>query len=653
MSEIDNLVKKLNKCREDYYNGSSIIDDEEFDFLERRLKSLDPNNSYFDQIGNKNSAGSIEIEHEIPMLSMQKVQTAEAAMKWMNDMSDILGAVKPIVEIDPKLDGISGKIVYDSDGKFKYGSTRGDGLVGQVIPFANMVEGVVPTFIPNCELRGEFIIPKKYKDKINGALRNIANGFMKRKEWSPEVDYVNFVVYDIHFYDNSKIFESRNDKMKFIKENVPEWYIDRFHMVEIYETSDIQSFYDKYISEYRDKWPYETDGIIMTIKGDQDVYDLIDSRYKISTFHRYNMALKPPANFAESKIKDIVSYTNRQKVSFVAIIDPVTLMDVRVSRATLDTWKNIKQNKIGIGTTVLVKRTNDVIPKIFKTYNDPKDNIKFIDLTHCPCCGTELVPYYDGDLMCPNEFGCKDIFKSKIEHLVNLTNVKNFGPVVIDFLVEEMYKEKLPLTFWSLFKCICQNPNGSYLYEQKIYDFYNGGKRPEIFRQAVSEFLDSLTELVLMGGFNIPNIGIQTLINNKITTLEKLKKYLEFLEKKPVLESDFDKSLYNWYKAGKCEDLINSVNWLKDWGYNLETISEDDSDKITYCISGEVEGFAHKKDFINYVNSKNPKLKFVDSVTTDTNYLVTSETKTSKALKAQKYGIPILTGSEFLKEFGI
>lgn len=72
MNEIDSLVERLNKYREDYYNGESSIDDEEFDFLERRLKSLDPNNDYFDQVGNRNSAGVIEIEHEIPMLSMQK-----------------------------------------------------------------------------------------------------------------------------------------------------------------------------------------------------------------------------------------------------------------------------------------------------------------------------------------------------------------------------------------------------------------------------------------------------------------------------------------------------------------------------------------------------------------------------------------------------
>lgn len=653
MNEIDSLVERLNKYREDYYNGESSIDDEEFDFLERRLKSLDPNNDYFDQVGNKNSAGVIEIEHEIPMLSMQKVQTIEDAQKWCEDIESIVGS-KIIIEIDPKLDGISGKIVYDSDGKFKYGCTRGDGLVGQIIPFADRVEGVSPKFIPNCELRGEFIIPKKYKSILNGALRNIGNGFMKRKEWSPEVDYMNFVIYDIHFYENPKEFTSRKDKIDFIKSNIPEWYSNRTHCVDIIETTDIKDIYEKYISSLRDKWDYETDGIIMTVKGNQDIYDLVDSKYKISTFHRYNMALKPPANYAQSKIIDIKSYTNRQKVSFVAVIDPITLMDVHVNRATLDTWKNIKVNNIGIGTTVLVKRTNDVIPKIFKTFNDPKDKIKFVDLTHCPSCGTELVPYYDGDLMCPNEMGCKDIFKSKIEHLINVVGIKNFGPVIISWLVDELYKDESikELSFYELFLRIIPDSKDHYIYENKVIEYYNGGKRPEIFKSAINELFNSLTELTLIGGFNIPNIGVQTLINNKITTLKALTEYIKVLDKKPILESDFDKCLYNWYKQGKYVDLEKSVNLIKSKGFTMESDTIDNQNSITFCISGEVEGFNNKKEFINYICNMNSDLKFVDSVTVDTKYLVSSETKTSKVLKAKKYNIPILTSSEFIKKFG-
>lgn len=129
--EIEELVNKLNECRESYYNkGISLISDEEFDFEEKRLRELDPQNPYFQQIGRKTSTRDIPVEHKIPMLSMQKVQTAEDAEAWIDSVA------KGDVWVDPKLDGISGKVVFNDEGLFDYASTRGDGMVGALIPFA-------------------------------------------------------------------------------------------------------------------------------------------------------------------------------------------------------------------------------------------------------------------------------------------------------------------------------------------------------------------------------------------------------------------------------------------------------------------------------------------------------------------------------------
>ena len=74
-------------------------------------------------------------------------------------------------------------------------------------------------------------------------------------------------------------------------------------------------------------------------------------------------------SFAESEITDIKIKVNRQKVSFVAELKPVQLLNVVVHNATLDNYTNMVKNKIGIGTTVLVKRSNDVIPKVYNFYN--------------------------------------------------------------------------------------------------------------------------------------------------------------------------------------------------------------------------------------------------------------------------------------------
>ena len=204
-NEIEKLVNKLNEYRYKYYNNYSEINDEEFDYYENKLRQLDPTNPYFEQVGAKLEKDDEEVEHVLPMLSMQKVQTSEAAEKWYNTLAKQFGK---IVWVDPKLDGISGKLVYDKNGDFVYASTRGDGLVGAKIKFADKMN-IPKKCIPNCELNGEFIINKKWQTHFNTSLRNMCSGILKRKEPSEDLKYISFVIYNIRTYDSSFAFSHR------------------------------------------------------------------------------------------------------------------------------------------------------------------------------------------------------------------------------------------------------------------------------------------------------------------------------------------------------------------------------------------------------------------------------------------------------------
>lgn len=636
---VKELVSKLNKLREEYYNGSSDINDEEFDYYERQLKSLDPNNDYFNQVGSEINYESEKVEHEIPMLSMQKVQTSEDAQKWVNNIG------VEYVWIDPKLDGISGKIVYDSLGNLKYVSTRGDGLTGALIQFGDKIESVPKKFLPNSELRGEFIIFKKHQPKFNGPLRNICSGILKRKNYTDEVKYISFVIYDIYKYDNTFEFTDRGDKIKRINDILLN-NGEKFNIIPCFKTNNVKEAYELYVNELRDKWEYETDGIIMTVDGDKSVYDSINSRYKITTFNRFNMAVKPPAQFAESEILDIVPSVNRRKISYVARIKPVQLLDAVVSNATLDNYQNIKKNNIGIGTTVLVKRSNDVIPKVYNFYNNPNKEIKSIDLTHCPICGSKLVPVYQ-DLMCANEFGCAGVYKSKIENIITSFEVKNIGEAIIDEITNILIKKYHSYSLYHFFKAFMPKRN-TYEVETEIVEYFNSGKRPEIFKTAIFSLFDKLTEPKLIGSFNIPYIGETSLISHKITSLDTLEKYILELGKKPLLKSAFDITIFNWWRNNDLgrNDLIQCIYILKPYFKDVKS-SED---KMTYCISGSVpEGYSNKQDFIDKVNSLTSEYVYVKDVTSSTNILVTCEQNTSKVIKAHKYGINVMNFDDFLK----
>ena len=641
---IAELKDYLLKCKEDYYNGTPTISDEQFDYYERKLKQMDPTNDYFNKIGAKTLTGEIKITHKIPMLSMQKEQTFEKVDDWFGNILNKFpnlnfNGQQPYLVVDPKLDGISGNIVFDKDGNLKYAATRGDGYEGSIIPFADKLKCVPKHFLGNCELRGEFIIKKIHRDKFKGPLRNNVSGLLKRLEYSPQCDLIDFVVYNCNPYDQDFEWLDRVDLMTTIKNYILD-YASSTDYVEPFITTNIQETYDEYVHNLRDFWDWETDGIIFTIGGPESNYKMIDSAYKITSCHRYNMALKPPALCAESKVIDIQGYTNRIKVSFVATIEPVQLMDIVCTHATLDNYSLMKEKKIGIGSTVLVKRANDVIPKITESFNKPEDNVKFIEFTHCPSCGTKLIRVYR-DLACPNEYGCEGIVASKIIKMLKSIGVKSIGPAVakkIAHILVEVDKDSSWTHFFDRLKT-----------DRFINELWTpGSKSAENYSKAIDFIFNNITEMQLLDGFNIPYTGAKELINHGIKSISDLLKYYEKIKNsKNVNLSSFDSIIFNWLNDCKhLQDIVHTNEILANYFVH----DSSDSGKQTYCISGEIPGFKHKSDLIKLLKEKRPDLVFVDSVTTETNYLISVETSTSKVLKAKRYNIPIVKIDELINQ---
>lgn len=651
MENVNKLVEKLMKYKEAYYNGNPLIPDEEFDFEERKLRKLDPNNEYFRKVGFKTGSRDIKVEHEVPMLSMQKVQTADDADKWIKEIYNVPGLVFPTLKygiwIDPKIDGISGKIVYDQNGNFKYASTRGDGKIGAIIPFGDKIKTVPKKFIANSELRGEFFISKRNKKYFEGPLRNSCAGLLKRKEFTDESSFIEFIIYDVHTYSKSNeiVFKDRLDKLNKIRQILDDNDITDYRIVPVEKTDDIYSMYDKYNKTLRNSWDFETDGLVMTVDGGQDNYNLINSKYIITSFNRFNMALKPPAECAESTITNIEVYVNRQKLSFVARLKPIYLNGVLVSAATLDNYTRLRENKIGIGSRVLVKRSNDVIPKIIESYNDEGSNIKIFSIDKCPCCGKPLIKF-NRDLICTNEYGCQGIYESKLNFMISKLEIKNIGPAIVHKFVELMNKNKKNYTYSDFFKDILDIKLRN---EYFLYATNNSEKLTKTISDSIDTILKAgITELQIMSYFNIHSIGEKQLIAHKIYSVKDLFNYYEKV-KKSVLQSAFDGVLVEWMKDKRhIDDLIETVELFKPW---LKKDQVDSKDCKYYCISGEVgsAGFRTKKDLITFITNVNPVYKFTDSVKQGLDFLISEEQGTVKVMKAKRYAIPVYTPSQAIR----
>ena len=273
------LVNQLRYYRKCYYDGNPVVSDDIFDQMEKELEKIDPTNTYFNEIGYLDrGVGEIrKIKHVIPMKSMAKVKNPDDAVKWFHNTMSLVENPSNILYYEAKIDGNAGSLVYNENGNLKYVLSRGDGNEGLEISQGFNFKNIPHKFIPNGEIRGEFYISKKDSDKVNGPLRNMCSGILKRKEETPEMDLIQFVMYD--FYDHKKEvkFKNRKDKIDQLRTLLPKGS----NVIDIMTGTNIHLMYNRYINELRDKWDYETDGIILTVEGDQSVYDTVNSGYNV------------------------------------------------------------------------------------------------------------------------------------------------------------------------------------------------------------------------------------------------------------------------------------------------------------------------------------------------------------------------------------
>lgn len=635
---VNELVNQLRYYRKCYYDGVPIVSDDIFDQMEKELEKLDPSNNYFKEVGYiDNDVQLKHIKHVIPMKSMAKVKHPDDAVKWYEKIINIAEISDATGEIfyEAKIDGNAGSLIYNDKGNLKYVLSRGNGIEGLEIPQGFNFKNIPKTFIPNGEIRGEFYISKKDRDKVNGPLRNICSGILKRKEETPEIDLIRFVMYD--FYDHKKEikFKNRRDKIEQLKALLP----PGSDVIDIMSGKNIYLMYDKYISKLRDSWEYETDGIILTVEGDQSVYESINSGYNVENHNKYNLALKPPAEEALSTIVDIkLNVSKHGRIVPVAVIEPVQVCDVTISMVTLDNFAYINKNNVCIGSKVKVVRSNDVIPKIVSV-ETPNNCVKF-SITKCPSCGGKL-KRVGVDFYCENNVDCLDKSVNRILYMLQVFEIKNVGEKYIRSIVSWLKNSGRPIDLTSFVMFLNDNTGET---EMVLEELFGSSTRKENIKSALLEIFNRVTELKIIESLSISGIARKTLEKLDITTRDKLLKYIEsrknckMLSATDLVLQEWSSSKYPFFK-----EYNTLYKLLKP--YIVEEESSVKDSKGIVCLSG---GFNVSKKEIAKVLIENG-YSVVDSVSKSVNYLITDIGKTSKTVKAEKLGIPVFRLDEFYK----
>jgi DNA ligase (NAD+) len=332
-ASVKDLVKILTEASDAYYNGDKpLMDDATYDGLMERLKEMDPENPYFDEVGAAPAQGAVALP--FPMPSLDKIKPGEDTLKrFLTNRGFVLSE---------KLDGISA--LWYKDRLY----LRGNGLVGQDVTHlvALGIQGLAPSPVA---VRGELILPRSEGEPL---ARNWVNGQIHQKTPDPvKIRKIHFLAYEIM----GKM--KRSDQFDWLQVHgfeVP--WVAAFPVIT--ETALATILQDRRVES-----PYDTDGIVIAL----DTVPKSESTKTKAKNPKDSVAFKMPLaeQSAETTVQEVIWAASGQGYLIPRIrFTPVTIGSAKIEFCTGHNARMILLNKIGPGAKIVIRRSGDVIPKI-------------------------------------------------------------------------------------------------------------------------------------------------------------------------------------------------------------------------------------------------------------------------------------------------
>ncbi len=658
-AEYDELVRVMNYHCDRYYNDDEPeISDYEYDQLNLKLKKIEAehpelirDDSPSKRVGWKAEKGVL-VKHNVPMLSLQDVFSREEVDAFVESIRSRVGDDAEFL-VETKIDGLSMALRYEN-GRLVKAITRGDGITAgeDVTMNAGVISDVVkvmPDPIEYIEIRGEVYMTRAAFAKVNeeaeesgeklfanprncaaGTLRQIDTRITKKRDLS-------LFIFNIQ-ESRGRTFKTHEEGYEFLKHNGVK-VIDLY-----YKCRTADEVWDAIckIGDARGDLPYDIDGAVVKL-NDLDAREALGNTIK---FPRWSIAYKYPPEEKETRLLSVEVNTGRTgRVTPVAVFEPIGLCGTQVSRATLHNQDFIDEMEIGIGDTLVVYKSGEIIPKI-KCVNKakrPSDWKPYKIPDVCPVCGHKLVRDENAaDIRCIN-LACPGTIVNRILNFVSRDslNIKGFGFEYIKDLVDKGFLTGIGDIF-------TLKDRRDELIEQKILGL---AKNTDKLLAAIEDAKNVSADRVL-AGLGIPNVG-------KATSKE-LMKY--FGSVKALAEADEDelvkvgdigeKSAVGIRKFFDDEGNIELINRLESAGVTMVAEQAETGvslQGLSICITGTLPTMS--RDEAASLIEKNGG-KVVGSVSKKTSYLLKGEAAGSKALKAQELGIPVIDEEGLLKLIG-
>jgi DNA ligase (NAD+) len=654
IQKIKNLRKDIRYHEKKYYvDNDPQISDYEFDLLVKELEKLEQEfpelitpESPTQRVGEQPIEGFATVEHSMPMLSLDNCYNEQELRDFEGRIKKIIPQEKIEYLAELKIDGLGIAIIFRNS-KFSQAITRGDGIRGDDVTANVKTIKSLPLTIKttqDVEARGEIYLPFSSFRKINQERekqgeptfanpRNAAAGSIRLLD-PKEVDQRNLDMFLYSVFCDGKEKDSQSENLDVLK---------KFHLKTnphsrlCRSLEEVLAFYEDW-KEKRDDLDYDVDGIVIKVNSTAHQAILGNT----AKFPRWAISYKFPARQATTKIKDILIQVGRTgALTPVAILEPVKLSGITISRSTLHNEDEIRKKDIRIGDTVLIERSGDVIPRVVSVMQEKRTGKEqpFLFPAECPVC--RAVAFHpEGEVVsrCTNP-SCPAKLRESLLHYASrrAMDIEGLGDAIVNQLMAKNLVRHIPeiydLKVEDLIDLERMGPKSS----QNLLEEIEKSKKRNVARLIFAlgiRFVGERTAQALAAHFrSIDNLS-----------RARNEELLQIQDVGPKVAE----SIVFFFDQPENMDLINR---LKKAGLQFEDKKESEKKaKLladqTFVLTGKLSRFT-REEAAAIIQSLGGQV--VSSVSNKTSYIIVGEAPGSKLQKAKSLGVSILDESQFQK----
>ncbi len=659
-NEVDLLVEAIRHHDRQYYVlDAPSISDGGYDRLFARLRELErafPELRRDDSPTGRVAGGLLEslpeVQHLAPMLSLDSSGDNDRVLEFDDRARRALGLDELIYVAEPKFDGISIEIVFE-DGVYARAATRGDGYAGeqvteQVRTIKSLPLSLTPTVTATLPavlaVRGEILMPLEGFHAMNRGRverdeepfanpRNATAGAIRQLDAAAAASRpLDVFFYEVLAVEGAPLPATHWETMEWLRDLglKVERQVERCAGIE-----EAIAYHDS-LEAQRDDLPYEIDGVVIKVDDRQQQLELgFRSRNP-----RWAFAHKFAPREEVTRIEDIALQVGRTGIiAPVALLAPVEVGGVTISRASLHNYDQVRAKDIRPGDSVRVHRAGDVIPYVVERVDDRPESARpapFEMPTTCPVCGSNVER--DGAyFVCTGGILCGAQVNGAIEHWASRSalDIEGLGGKTVRQLTEAGLVTDSVADLYRLTK------------EQLLpLDLFGDLKADKLVEAIAASRETSLARLVY--AFGIRHVGehVAVVLANEFGDMRTLMAADE--ERLIAVHEVGPRVAHNVREFFGQERNRVVVEQLLELGMNpqverSETPAIFAGDK--FVVTGSLERFSRKSigELLADLGAR-----VTSSVSSKTDYVVVGENPGSKATKAEGLGVPVLTEDEFI-----